>query len=272
MTTLVKSQLNPLADAFVPANCLNGLKNSRIVKVIKAKKTFKTSLQTSGKQDSNDRDYKRNFFSMYSFYKITSIITDSKIPSIDQTYMLESLSFPRLPQKSFVEKNSCIFQNSHLPKLEYSNDYDQAVVYKPNKTSKNETPIEENECICPPMFGWVVPPDFLGNPFNFKYECSKKHPHSPFSDTDINRWTLDQCYSGMWDILKDVVDSITVDSDFTREWDEENEVLKEKHEMCATEIEDAESNEMERDETESSGLDPTSKVSKIFYVVSKKLN
>lgn len=268
MTEVVDSQLNPLAIAFIPTN-LELPQKGPIQQSIESENKAKATRKKKGKQNSND---KKSEYEMAE--KITKKLDYQNEIWKDVIFFTSVTSMLNVFLKTtFLDETDCnSIGGSQLPVLlESLADDDRKLVQKSQANIAPKKVEEEDKCNCPPMFGWIVPPDFIGNPFNFKYECSKKYPHSPNCrikqesvdkpnslDTKISQWTLDECYSEMKEIIADVYETISMDSDPITKWDEKY-IIKD-----FLEISDRESDEEEHNESKGVVAESEARVSTKF--------
>ena len=229
----VNSQLNPLANAFVPTNSKLLVSKKAIQYSVTSENEAKTTGERKGKPNSNEPKSEYEIPVMTETYcqKVLwkDIIFFGSITSVLNVFLKNS---------SIMDQTGLhALEGSQLPMLpECLADDDQKLVQKSEVDATSPRTLEKkDECNCPAMFGWIMPPDFIGNPFNFKYECSKKYPHSPSCtikqsvdtldlDTKINQWTLDQCVLEMKDILEDVYETISFDHDPITKWEEKYKI------------------------------------------------
>lgn len=276
MTSIaMKSRLNPFADAFVPSTRQeNSCEGANVVSIV-------TMDENKMKTNSREVVVSKNLNDCKTLGKHEDIKIKLKIPYSNPSIWSEVFcsSFASLfgvfikKAPSFIVAESILLTNSKLQMLPACSVTSDNLPQSGNQTDKDALKgLEMNkadECQCPPMFGWVIPHDFFGNPFKIKYNCQKKYAHiSSFEpgksteldkisslDTKVNDLTLDQCYMEFKDVLTDVYATVCADCDPISKWEEKYKI------QDYLEVSDYEIENDECDENKcSSGILPQSEV------------
>lgn len=255
----IKSALNPLATCFVPSTKFYGNNEVEISEVTKQENVKADSDKLNTEENSNDLETMETLDStlenaeLEHGMKTLTEDTDTENKSM-VLFNLPTNDTRILSEKKASESELYVMEALAICHLILLTVFD--FFYKHNykdKSSGVPPAVEEidegseEECHCPPMFGWVLPPTFLGNPLKLKYNCSKNRIHTSwysgkavdaiclpvanaYEKDGLGAYsfkvsnTLEQCSLELEMIIRDVCNSVSVyDSQF--DFEENPEVI-----------------------------------------------
>lgn len=193
MEAVVKhSVLNPFASCFIPSN-FRKFENKIASTKLKYEEEKKSNAVTSNIIEV-PRDQGKELDTVpYSFSENKDFVIPPEVEIVNESIDCENgafdletedgMSWSKTASIAFLEllililsafysrKNfttTCNTDDSHEKK---SSDF--------LKKSKCD------DCTCPAIFGYVIPPNFFGNPFNLNYSCKKNGIHTSYASPDL---------------------------------------------------------------------------------------